>query len=575
MRRISGTLLTLGSAFAIAFAMAIAGCQANPNEAIQTTSDASLRPLSKAEALADLRQLSGLLRTLYGPYEFKEARFGYKISDLLAKAEQQLKKTKSDDEVFGVYAEVLAALEDGHVSIDFPLSNTGIKRFRIPMFVFPVEGKAVVGSVGDNMKGSLAEVGDELVAVDGKSPFSYLSTILKYEGLATKESEIHSIFRVLNRPSYMTDLKPTSPTVKLRFRRADGSEFTEEWPWEVEKYQPAASKFMVANSKRPVYGFPRMEEFNRTSKGSYQEFGSPTPFFLTPESQQEFNFVQVHADARHRTKFGLKDDEKPEIFAALYEHDGARILLVRSYTYDHEDFSNEVYMKGYRAILNQWEPFADVLVLDQTHNGGGSYCEDFYRLFIQEEQDGVVTRINADRNWIISFHEWADWAAKEAKLPIIADSLRYMASEVEKAYDAGLKITKPLAMWGSPTLLPDSYTWKKPMLVLADELAGSCADIFPMLIKHNKTAKIFGEKTMGLGGSVEALGTLTHSRITIYGTRSLFTSHRQDGVYTNDVWVENNGVVPDYRYTHTLEDFRNGFVKYIETFSDRAVEQIP
>jgi hypothetical protein len=569
MRRISGTLLALTSA------LAIAGCQSSFNDSIQTTDESSLRPLSKAEALSDLRQLSSLLKTLYGPYEFKEERFGYKISDLVSKAEQQLKKTKNDDEVFGLYAEILAALEDGHVSIDFPLSNTGIKRYRIPMFVFPIEGKTVVGSVGDNMKGTLAEVGHELIAVDGKNPFSYLSTILKYEGLATKESQAHLIFRVLSRPSYMTELKPTSPTVKLRFRKSDGSEFTEEWPWEVERYQPASSKFMTAHAKRPIYGFPRMEEFNRASKGSYQEFGNPTPFFLTPEAQETFNFVEVQADARHRAKFGLKDDEKPEIYAALYEHDGARILLVRSYSYDHEDFSNEVYMKGYRAILNQWEPFADVLVLDQTHNGGGSYCEDFYQLFIQKEQDGVVTKINADRNWIISFHDWADWAAKEAKLPIIADSLRYMASEVEKAYDAGLRITKPLSMWGSPTLRPDEYTWQKPMLVLADELAGSCADVFPMLMKHNKTAKIFGEKTMGLGGNVEALGTLTHSRITVYGTRSLFTSHRKDGIYTKDVWVENNGVEPDYLYAHTLEDFRNGFVKYIETFSDRAVEQIP
>jgi C-terminal processing protease CtpA/Prc len=112
------------------------------------------------------------------------------------------------------------------------------------------------------------------------------------------------------------------------------------------------------------------------------------------------------------------------------------------------------------------------------------------------------------------------------------------------------------------------------MLVLADELAGSCGDIFPMLVKANKRAKIFGQPTMGLGGNVEEVGVLNNSRIAVRMTRGMFSPFQENNLYTDDVFVENNGVKPDISYTHTIEDFRNGYVDYVKTFSEKALEQI-
>ncbi|HTV19963.1 MAG TPA: S41 family peptidase, partial [Polyangiaceae bacterium] len=124
-------------------------------------------------------------------------------------------------------------------------------------------------------------------------------------------------------------------------------------------------------------------------------------------------------------------------------------------------------------------------------------------------------------------------------------------------------------------LLPDDqYVWTKPRLVLIDELAGSCGDAFPMLIKANHTAPLFGRRTMGLGGNVEAFGPLTNSLATLSLTRGTFTSHQDDETYVPGDFVENNGVQPDIEHVITAADFRTGFVDYMAHFSAVIASQI-
>jgi hypothetical protein len=149
------------------------------------------------------------------------------------------------------------------------------------------------------------------------------------------------------------------------------------------------------------------------------------------------------------------------------------------------------------------------------------------------------------------------------------------AAVVEKAYDAGQGIAPPQPLYLDKDLPPDPvYVWTKPRLVLIDELAGSCADVFPMLIKRNAAAPLFGRRTMGLGGNVEMVGTLTNSTAQLRLTRGLFTTHRDDETYAKEVFVENNGVQPDIEHEITAADFRAGFVDYMTHFSSVLADEI-
>lgn len=527
----------------------------------------ALRPMNSEESLEDFRELAGTFRAHYGPLEYKEARFGFSFEAWVAEIENELKNAKTDAETFGLYAKFVSKFQDGHVGISFSAQNGAAVKYSVPVFIVPMEGKFIVGAVLDPKITSI-QPGDEVVSIDGQTPEELLKIILKYSTIATPESNLHLIYKALSRDSYVTELTPKSNSVSLVVKKWNGAVSTEELVWKVE---PSVAEKFVLNGPLS-FTFPALNDFQAAAGASLLSMSKPKPFFATPTVLSLYNMRVVTASDDYRAKYGLTATDKPDIFAALYKFEGKTILLVRNFIYSHSDFPNSTYMKGYKAILDQWEPLADVLVVDQTHNGGGSYCEEFFRLFINEQKNGFVQALNVDRKWIVGLRgEWADEMGKgQGDLKRVFQA---MGTVVEKAYDNGEKLTVPLPIiGGSNRVSPLEYTWKKPMLVLVDELAGSCGDAFPMLIKNNNVAKIFGKRTMGLGGNVEGI-TLKNSQTSVRLTRGLFTSFRADGNYTPDVMIENNGVTPDYPYEHTIMDFRMGFVNYVREFSKKAIEQ--
>jgi hypothetical protein len=300
--------------------------------------------------------------------------------------------------------------------------------------------------------------------------------------------------------------------------------------------------------------------------------GDVNPPFLTPQTQAKFKFIKVYPSDASRLAIGLKDTEKPPIFAALYKYQGKTVLLVREASYSQTDFKGDIYLKAYRALLAEYQDMADVLVLDQTHNPGGSYCSEFYNLFARENDVQAVERMRADRKWINDLK--VTWVKDKPADVGTWDSRQAEAwgQIVENAYDQGAFWADPIPLFtGSNRADPSKQAWTKPMLVLIDELAGSCGDIFPMLVKANHRALLFGQTTMGLGGNVEEVGVLPNSRIHVKMTRGLYFPYSESG---KEAYVENVGVSPDIEYSHTVTDFRNGFVDYVKTFSDRAIEQI-
>ena len=248
---------------------------------------------------------------------------------------------------------------------------------------------------------------------------------------------------------------------------------------------------------------------------------------------------------------------------------------MRSASYSQSDYKGDVYIKAYMALLSEYENLADVLVLDQTHNPGGSYCASFYDIFANAGDTQGVEKLRADRKWINDLY--INWPASIGPTGNPWDAKQSLAwgSLVEKAYDNGDFLSEPVPLFSGALYSTNmGYKWKKPMLVLIDELAGSCGDMFPMLVKANNRAKLFGQRTMGLGGNVEQVGQLNNSRIAISLTRGLFYPYNPNAQPKDTDYIENNGVTPDYEYAHTVSDFRNGYFNYVQSFSQKAIEQI-
>ncbi len=565
------TRLMLGCAW-----VAVAGACSGPGETYFTNGEfgelsAALRDMDPSEAEQDLEQIFGHVHSLYGPYEYKQERFGFSIADLEQQARAMLAESPGDNGFFETARWFLTRFQDGHVSLTQPRRSDPAIGYQIGIAVQPVEGKALVGGLLDSsLAGFGIGYGDEVLAVDGVAPYDFLPEAVKLDSLGNDLSNEHLILRAFLRPGFASGLVPQSPVAVVDFRRADGSEYSRELVWrEVTENQaglvtPSGDARIAPRNGYYVHAADRL---GLTTKGSLFTIGATRPFFLTPPTAAAFDITEVTANETMLSRYGLDPSSTFDIFGALYSFEGKNILLVRQSGYGNEDFEER--LQYYKALLDQYDAFVDGLIVDQTHNPGGfiDYCTGFARLFAHEPGGGFVQAMNTDRRWINGFRDYARFLD-----PNLASELsrRYelRASIIEEAYDAEEGVAPPLPFDPAPELLPDDeYVWNKPVLILIDELAGSCGDMFPLLVKNNGLAPLFGRRTMGLGGNVEQFGPLTNSDAMLSLTRGLATTYRADGQYATEDFVENRGVVPDIEHEIAVDDFRGGFVQYMTHFS--------
>lgn len=543
---------------------------------------AALRDMTPAEALEDLEQIFTHFRAYYGPYEYKEARFGYAIADLEDEARAMLASAPDDDGFYTAATWFASRLDDGHVSVQRAASSNPIIGYAVGLMLQPVEGKALVAELFDpSLAGEGIAYGDEVLAVDGVSPFDLLDELLKLDAFGNPVTNQHLIFRALIRPGFAASIRPTAPTVRVDFRRADGTDYSRDLIWRERRDEPVSfvdeeEGKMPALSNDALLAH-KLLELNAHAKTSLASIGSPVPFFLTPATAAAFDITPVTPNPAMLARYGLDPASLPDLYAALYSYAGKSLLLIRQPGYGIADWADLVrQLQYYRAIMDQYDAFVDGLVVDQTHNPGGSvaYVVDFARLFTQSPGSNFVQANNADRAWINDYR-----AAARFVDPTLSseESLRYELGGqlIEDAYDAREGVAAPLPLYRTGELPPDDlYVWTKPMLVLIDELAGSGGDAFPMLIQRNGVAPLFGRRIMGLGGSVVQFGPLPHSDALFTVTRGLFTTYQEDGTYAPSDFIENNGVQPDIEHVISANDFRGGFLDYMTHFSDAIIGQI-
>jgi Periplasmic protease len=535
---------------------------------ITSSQEAALRPLDQEERTQDFDALVIAIREYYGPLQYKENRFGYTLDQLVQEYRPLALAAKSDAEATGVIKMFLSRLQDGHVSMAGQLDS--VQNYSVPVLLTPVQDRALVAMVMDPgfSEDTGIEVGDEVLEVDGQPTMSYLSIIKKYEAMGNALSDKYWIMKLLNRPSYITELTPKKSSVALKIAKQDGSVVEKTVVWKKganEKLLP--SSYVLGNAFDTSYS----SAANELIQADLSKFGAETPFFMTPQAMAALKFVQVNPSETYLKKFGMTDLSKnPKLFAGFYRHEGQNILFIRQATYGVKDPDERIIW--YKALLAEYGPLADKLVLDQTHNPGGSlgYALDFARLFAKGDSRSLVNFLHADRKWLSSL-------AMISKMTEITGqskrSIELTSKLVESAYDKGLHMTETAINLGFWDYIPQAdVTFDGPILLLVDELAGSCGDIFPSLMKTNKLATLFGERTIGLGGNVEQVVTLPSSQISVNLTRGLFFVYSPTGEYDMKNAVENNGVTPDIHYQHTVKDVRAGYVDYVKAFSKAAVE---
>lgn len=607
------------SVMMVVLALAVGCTKPNQETAsnIQLQDPKALRPLSESDALADYDTMVAAIRSTYGPLEYKQRRFGYDFETEAAKVRAKFSTAATDAEKQALFYELLRKLEDGHISLIQPIRE----RYEIPVIVIPVEGKYIVWKVAPALAPNGITPGDEILAVDGMSIPDALKIVKKYAWFANAESDLHLGHLVFYRPSHIPELVPKNSFAQIEFAKPDGTKRLARIAWRKTSPQQRlengaktqegqesdededANFSLLRPSKRPAsfesrlsgaksMVSERLEEQLKTM-ASVADMGADAPWYWNPRLKRKYGLTMVTPERERVQNFyalwvrelnlfeekipTVEDlpEELPEVWAGLYRYNGKTVLIMRQPSYSVDDIPLQLAI--YSALIDQYQPVADSLVIDQTHNPGGAvvYQEGFAQLFAPQGLNGFVQFLNTDRLWYMRLN--SAWTAMDGRRAASATGARVSSTvkNLERDSEAGLRLTQEPFSFSLREVLPPApagVVWRKPMLVLIDELCGSGGDSFPMLVKANKLGRLFGNRTMGLGGSVEKTLSLPFTRASLSLTRGLFTTFKPDGKYTDTDFVENNGVQPDVLYKHTIKDVREGFDAYFNAFSIEATK---
>ena len=130
---------------------------------------------------------------------------------------------------------------------------------------------------------------------------------------------------------------------------------------------------------------------------------------------------------------------------------------------------------------------------------------------------------------------------------------------IKKGWKKGDFLSEKTPIVGEEVMNPNKVRYTKPIVMLIDYMSGSGGDAFPGLLQGYGRAKLFGTRTMGLGGHVTEIPNLNYSQIKLRMTRSLFYTPK-------DVEIENNGVTPDVQYKITRYDFLYDYKEYQKAY---------
>lgn len=495
-------------------------------------------------------------------------------------------------------------LQDGHVSLQQPVNE----RLEIPIIVMPIEGKYLVSLIASTLAPYGISLGDEILSVDGMTPDDALKIITKYTWFANAESDRHMIYYFFFRPSFIPELAPKEAFAQIEFMRPDGAKKLARVPW--KKTSPQQRPDIIPKTAKTESDKSAGGEFESKLVGARSmvsdvlqdrlddmanigDLGAAAPWYwnvklkrkygvtmVLPERERVQNFYAMWSrelsifDAKPKPADDLPEN-LPQVWAALYKFNGKTVLMMRQPSYVVDNIALQLAI--YSALIEQYQPIADTLILDQTHNPGGAviYGESFTQLFAPNGMNSFVQFLNTDRLWFTKLSTYWTSLDPVKAAGTVGARLLSTVKNLERDSELGLRLTKDPFSFSMREVLPAApggAVWSKPVVVLIDELCASGGDAVPMMLKANKLAKLFGNRTAGMGGSVEKVIDLPFTRASLSLTRGLFTTFKPDGSYTDADFIENNGVTPDVQYTHTVKDVRDGFDAYFNAFSTEATK---
>jgi len=552
--------------------------------------------LTLDQKVHDFQNLASLYMKHYAPLEWKKQLLGVdarQITPWLARIQRSL----DDLDFLEICAEYVASLNDVHAVFlngSSFMADSGL-------FVDIYDGKVLVESVNRQLlprSRYAIEVGDELVAVDGKPVDQYIlefSRLLKlgHEGATRRFAADLIVFRPQGNVPRAHELPEVSD---FDIRAQDGTLTTHKIKWDRFGYPvtklgpvPAPSTLSLGPRREAVavdYRRPLREvetwtarqhnarvqglrEQKADGEGFVLGWGRRTPAFVPPP-----NFVQRLG--RFPSDFH---------FSGTYTAGGKRLGYLRI-----PNFSPPSATIAVREILTEilfFEQNTDGLIVDITRNtGGGCYLLTAATLLMKDRFQVPGQQLRPSLQLVNGFQQSLEIAREVEAEPWIIALLESYLSQVVSAYQENRGMTGPLPVCGvsfegEPVRDRDGslIAYTKPMVVLIDEFSASAAEIFAAIIQDNKRGLLIGRRTMGAGGLsfVQPMNATVYSESFSTMTVGLLVRPNTVSIagFPETRFIENVGVHPDvFLELMTAGNLGSRGQTYVQDFTGAAVDWI-
>jgi hypothetical protein len=523
-------------------------------------------------------EFKSILETIennYGPIRLKQMTVGLEWDKARAQYMQELKQVKTTSEYFNLVARVFGNLQDAHVSVELPSSLV----LKYPFDFIYAEGKTLVATTPKKMKDCSVEVGDEVMAINNKTPATLRAELARFRGMGNENSDNAYLTSMLSQMSEkrgvpvmlfdapietfsfkkasdgsaitcLMDLKPTgvsfvdrafhAPLVPI----AKPSSKTLNQAWEQQLNQLAKSekisqtelnqlkrlnhilvlshKLVNLASDQGINELASNFEFN----GKKIVLGDKKPFFKLPK-----NFRRIKPNGLFS---GLLDSAN--FFAGTFKRGDKTIGFLRIPSYMPE---NPLFMLfSIRYYIEKLEKKSDVLVIDQTNNPGGmvAFSDMIISHLVDKKDDQIHMGFKArpTQDFLRTFLELKNSIETESNTSSYLNQtyLPKIEKEFQKVYQAyvnGDELSEPVSLRVISDYMEDmlSSLLRKPEIGSITFL-GRLVEAVTIFKGINLSKKIVYTKPIYMwineldfsGGDATPAVLQDYSRVTLVGTNT-------------------------------------------------------
>ncbi|HBB67746.1 MAG TPA: protease-like activity factor CPAF [Elusimicrobia bacterium] len=518
--------------------------------------------------LKNLDFIENMIRVQYAPAGWKKEQYNWDLDAEMQKARNSVAAGNiTVEEYHKIVKRLLSSTRDYHVNVQF----TRTEAASLPFAVMEADGRYLITWV-NRAKLPLSsfpfKAGDELVAMDGKPAASIIQELKSQlgESSALTDSALASMY--LTRRRAGAAMNVTQGPVILTVKPA-GSESTttRQLIWDYTPEQILYKTGSKSPAKRKPLPIPLawLDDASWHGADGLQAAGGD-PFKIGARE----SFVPALGELTW-------ESAADAIFRAyIYRSpvNGKLIGYIRIPSYSPDD--TDAAVAEFAAVMTKFNAGTDGLVIDEVNNPGGSVFYLYTLVSMLTDQVMATPRhqIALTQDDLVNALEYlklepqvkTDEDAKKvlgdslSGYPVSYEVFRHMiefSRFVIKQWNSGKRFTDLTYLHGVDYINPSNVVqYKKPVMVLVNELDFSGGDFFPAILQDNKRAVIFGTRTSGAGGVVKSItypNQLGISGFSLTGS----IARRVDG---NP--IENLGITPDVTYARTAADLQNGFKDY-------------